>query len=65
MKFKLTEEQIERGIVSNRASAAVEGIDVDPRFENLSRRQLRGEVTGNQIRREILRSFGLNPDLVK
>lgn len=58
-------EQIERGIVSNRRSAEVEGIRVDPRVEELSRKQLKGEITGIQARKEICKMFGIDPSYIK
>ncbi|MEK4983598.1 hypothetical protein [Bacillus sp. FSL K6-6540] len=58
-------DQIERGITSNRRSAEVEGILVDPRVEELSRKQLKGEITGRQARLEVCKIFGIDPSNIK
>jgi hypothetical protein len=62
--FIQSEYDFIQAIKSNRRSAEAEGIVVDPRVEELSLRQFKGEITGKQARREILRINGLDPNLI-
>lgn len=64
VRTRLVEERFKRGIASNRRSSEVEGITVDPVVDELSLRQFKNEITGDQARRELLRALNLDLDLL-
>ncbi|WP_141505094.1 hypothetical protein [Paenibacillus luteus] len=60
----IDEEKYRKAMELNRCFAKTEGIIINSNIEALYKRQLYGEATGSQVRNEICKWYGLDPNLI-